>query len=219
MPEGACIIVGNHAQMNGPICAEFYISGKHTTWCAGEMMELKEVPSYAFRDFWSRKPKFARPFYKVLSYLIAPLSVCIFNNAHTIPVYHDNRLMSTFKKTVSALEKESRVVIFPECYTPYNQIVNDFQEKFVDAAKLYYKRTGKQLSFVPMYIAPARKMVYFGKPVVFDAASPIAEERNRICSYLKDHITELALALPRHRVVCYANVPKKMRPYSKEESL
>ena len=26
--------------------------------------------------------------------------------------------------------------------------------KFIDIAKLYYKKTGKELSFVPMYIAP-----------------------------------------------------------------
>lgn len=219
LPEGACVIVGNHAQMNGPICAEIYTPGKHMTWCAGEMMDLKAVPKYAFQDFWSGKPKATHPFYKVLSYLIAPFSVCIFNNAHTIAVYHDNRLMSTFKKTIAALEEESRVVIFPECYTPHNQIVNGFQQKFVDIAKLYYKRTGKPLSFVPMYIAPALKTVYFGKPVVFDPTAPIDEERHRICSYLMDAITDIALALPRHRVVCYANVSKKLRPYSKEESL
>ena len=61
LPDEPCIIVGNHTQMNGPICAELYCPGKHYVWCAGEMMKLKEVPGYAFSDFWSQKPKWIQP--------------------------------------------------------------------------------------------------------------------------------------------------------------
>ena len=67
LPDDAAIIVGNHTQMNGPIAAELYCPGKHYTWCAGQMMELKEVPDYAFQDFWSQKPKWTHPWYKLLS--------------------------------------------------------------------------------------------------------------------------------------------------------
>ena len=97
LPEEAAIIVGNHTQMNGPIAAELYCPGKHYTWCAGQMMHLKEVPGYAFQDFWSQKPTWTHQFYKVLSCIIAPLSVCVFNNANTIGVYRDSRIVATFK--------------------------------------------------------------------------------------------------------------------------
>ena len=56
------------------------IPGDHAVWCNAEMMHLKEVPDYAYRDFWSLKPKAVRWFYRLLSYVIAPLSVCVFNN-------------------------------------------------------------------------------------------------------------------------------------------
>ena len=46
LPGEPCIIVGNHTQMNGPIYAELYCPGEHYTWCAGEMMHLKDVPEY-----------------------------------------------------------------------------------------------------------------------------------------------------------------------------
>lgn len=215
LPEGGCIVVGNHTQMNGPICGELYFPGKRKIWCAGQMMHFREVPAYAFEDFWSRKPKYIRWFYRILSYLVAPISVCVFNNAHTIPVYHDNRLMSTFKKSIAALEEGDRVIIYPESYTPYNHIVYEFQDKFVDTARLYYKRTGKRVSFVPMYIAPALHAMYLGKPTEFDPDAPIAEERKRICRYLMDTVTELAEALPEHRVVPYPNIPKKDYPNNK----
>ena len=154
LPAEPAIIVGNHTQMNGPIACELYFPGNRYTWCAGQMMHLKEVPAYAYEDFWSRKPKYSRPFYKLLSYIIAPLSVCVFNNADTIGVYHDARIISTFKNTVSRLQEGASVVIFPEHGVPHNHIVCQFQDKFIDIAKLYFKRTGKELVFVPLYIAP-----------------------------------------------------------------
>jgi len=212
LPDGCCIIAANHAQMNGPLASELYFPGHRYTWCAGQMMQLKEVPEYAFTDFWSQKPRYTRPFYKLLSYLIAPLAVCIFNNADTIAVHRDGRILSTFKQTVKALEEGARVVIFPEHDEQHNHIVYDFQEGFVEIARLYHKRTGKELSFVPMYIAPNLHKMYLGKPIRYRADADKKEEPGRICSYLMDEITHMACALPAHTVVPYRNIAKKDYP-------
>ena len=63
LPENPAIIVGNHCQINGPVAAELYYPRSRYTWCAGEMLELGEVPAYAFRDFWSEKPKSSHWFF------------------------------------------------------------------------------------------------------------------------------------------------------------
>lgn len=212
LPDEPVMVVGNHTQMNGPIACELYFPGNRYTWCAGEMMHLKDVPAYAYKDFWSNKPKYIRWFYKLLSYIIAPLSVCVFNNAQTIGVYHDARIISTFKQTVQRLQEGSSVVIFPEHDVPHNHIICQFQDKFIDIAKLYYKRTKKELAFVPLYIAPTLKKMYLGKPIRFCAANLMEEERARICEYLMKEITEIAVSLPEHTVVPYNNVPKKDYP-------
>lgn len=210
--EEPCIVVGNHTQMNGPIVGELYFPGPHYIWCAGQMMELKEVPGYAYQDFWSGKPGYIRWYYKLCSYLIAPLAVLIFNNAHTIPVYHDTRLVTTFRQTVQRLEQGARIVIFPEHDKKYNNILYEFQDRFVDVARLYYKKTGKELAFVPMYIAPALRTVYLGEPVRYRAGEPVAKERERICACLRDRITDMAASLPEHTVVPYRNIPKREYP-------
>ena len=64
LPGEPVMMVGNHTQMNGPIACELYFPGNRYTWCAGQMMHLKEVPSYAYQDFWSEKPKYIRWCYK-----------------------------------------------------------------------------------------------------------------------------------------------------------
>lgn len=214
LPRESCIVVGNHSQMHGPIACQLYFPGEAVIWCAGQMMTCKEVPAYAYQDFWSQKPKWLRPFYKLLSYVIAPFSACVFQNADTIGVYHDTRILSTFKKTVSCLQNGSRVIIFPEQDIPYNQILSQFQDKYIDIARLYYKKTGKALAFVPMYLAPNRKTIYFCKPIYFKPDQPIEEARREITDYLMESITRKAESLPLHKVVPYKNIAKKDYPYN-----
>ena len=218
LPDEPIVIVGNHTQMNGPIACELYFPDNCYTWCAGQMMKLKEVPKYAYTDFWSQKPKYIRPFFKIVSYVISPLSVFVFNNARTIAVYKDKRILSTFRESIAKLQDGNNVVIFPEHDKKHNNIVHDFQEGFVDMARLYYKRTGKELSFVPLYIAPKLKKMYLGKPIIFSAKTPIEEERRRICDYLMNEITEIAEGLPEHTVIPYRNIPKKYYPKNIEEN-
>ena len=212
LPPEPCVIVGNHSQMYGPIAGELYTPGPHYIWCIGEMMHREEVADYAFRDFWSRKPRWNRWFFRLLSRAIPPLSVLIFTNAHTVPVYHDARVLTTFRESVARLREGNRLVIFPECYTEHNNIVHAFQERFVDVARFYYRKTGRELSFVPMYLAPRLKTITYGKPIAFHADAPIAEERERICTELMDAITAMAVSLPEHTVVPYPNIPKKDYP-------
>lgn len=209
LPENNAIIVGNHSQLNGPIAGELFMPDNCYIWCAGQMMNLKEVPAYAFEDFWSQKSKWSQPFYKLASYLIAPLSVCIFNNARTIAVYRDMRIMSTFKDSIKMLQNGANILIFPEKDEKNNNILYQFQENFIDIAKLYYNKTGIALTFVPMYIAPKLKKMYIGKGISYQCENSIEEERKRISKYLSDEITDIARNLPKHTVIPYRNIPKR----------
>ena len=214
IPNEPVVFVGNHSQMNGPIACELYFPVERYTWCAGEMMHVRQVPAYAFQDFWSNKPSSIRWFYRLLSYVIAPFSACVFTNANTIAVYHDTRVLSTFKQTVNKLAAGDSVVIFPEKNEPYNGILWQFQDRFVDVARLYKKKTGKDLGFVPFYLALDLKQMHFGEPVYFCPENSMDEERSRICKELAQRITDIAVSLPRHRVVPYPNLPRKEYPFN-----
>ena len=216
LPPDPCVIVGNHCQMYGPIAAEIYMPRTHYIWCIGEMMNRKEVPAYAFQDFWSMKPRRIRWFYRLLSHLIAPLAEYVFTHAHTIPVYHDARVMTTFRQSVKRLEEGADIVLFPEKNEPWNNILCRFQEHFADLARMYYSRTGTAVCFVPMYTAPRLKSIHFGKPVRYCPETPEAEERGRICREIADSISAMAFALPRHTVIPYLNIPKKQYPVNKD---
>lgn len=212
LPDEPCIVAANHCQMYGPIACEIYFPENRYTWCAGEMMKLKEVPAYAYRDFWSRKPKYIRWLFRIASYAIAPLSVLVFNNAQTIPVYHDARIISTFRTTMQCLQNGAHAVIFPEEDVPCNNIIYRFQEGFVNIARMYHHKTGEKLVFVPMYIAPKLKKMVLGTPIRYNPENSFAEESRRICDHLMQEITRMGVQLPRHTVVPYRNMPKKDYP-------
>ena len=215
LPQEPVILVGNHCQAHGPLVGELRMPLARKTWCASEMMEREQVADYAYRDFWSDKPRWSLPFFKALSHAIVPLSVLLFNHAETIPVYRDNRVLVTFRATIQTLESGVSVLIFPEHDARCNQILDDFQEHFIDVARLWYRRTGKALAFVPMFICPALRRVCFGEALYFAPAAPLDEERARIKRELTERITALAVALPRHRVVPYRPQPKRNWPYNR----
>ena len=215
LPEEPVILVANHAQIHGPIFSILFSPVKRNAWCASEMLHLADVPDYAYQDFWSKKPVYSRWLFRIISYVIAPLSVCFFGNLASIPVYRDVRIITTFRKSIKCLQEGTSIYIFPEHDVPYNGILYDFQDKFIDLARFYYKKTGLSLAFVPTYVAPARKETVLGEPIRFNPDAPMDQERERIRRYLMEAITAIATQLPEHIVVPYPNIPKRDYPTNK----
>lgn len=215
IPEEASIIVANHCQIHSPATFELYFPLKKRIWCEWEMFYIKEVPNYANKNFWTEKPKKIRWFYKILSCLIALPAGYVFTRADTLPVYRDNRLMSTFKQSMEYLNAGYHNVIFADSEEKNNEIINRFNKGFVDVAKLYYKKYGKEVNFVPVYSAPTLKKMVVGKPIKFDSTKPFDEERERIISYIENEIYTMAKDLPQHVVIPFENTDKKLRNMSK----
>ena len=217
LPDEPSIIISNHCKSHGPIANQLFFPTDKKIWCIGQMMDRKEAVDYMFQDFWSNKPKCVHWLYKIIAHIMAPLMSYLMRNADTIAVYKDSRIITTFKHTVEELTNGNHIIIFPENSTPYNGILNDFQDKYIDIAKLYHKKYGKLLNFVPMYNCPDLKKLVLGKPIQFNPDIDMAEQRLIINNYLKNEITKIAKDLPRHKVYPYANIRKKHYPMSKDE--
>lgn len=215
LPDAPSLIIGNHAQIHGPLACELYFPAKKKIWCIGNMMNLKEVPSYAYEDFWSMKPKWIRWLFKIISYLIAPICAFALKNADTIGVYKDARLIHTYRESMDYLNEGNHVIIFPENRDDYNEIINEFQDKYIDLARLYYNKYKVALAFVPMYNAARIKKIIIGKPIYYNPNINIEEQRKIINDYLKNQITIIAKEQPKHKVVPYVNVSKNKEKYNK----
>ncbi|MBR6530481.1 MAG: hypothetical protein IKT43_03600, partial [Clostridia bacterium] len=194
----------NHSQAHGPIVSQITFPSSVYTWCISEMLDKHKAGDYMYDTFWAPPGRHLK-FFRVFSTLIAPLCALLFTEANTVPVYLDKRLLTTFKKSISLLQDGKQLIIFPETEVADNAIVNRFHEPFVDLGKLYYKKTGKRLAFVPTYICPERREIHTGKPVFYDPKNTPEEERTRITRYLSEQICETARSLPTHTVVPFLN--------------
>jgi hypothetical protein len=201
-PSGS-IFVSNHAKTNGPIGLQLYFPGPKKIWVIGQMCNLREVPDYAMDDFWRNKHWTVKWFFRLFSYVIAPLSAFIMKHADTIPVYKDMRIKITFKETSGALASGENVIIFPEYREPDNEYLNKFQHNFVDCAKLYYLKTKKLIKFYHVYVCRDLKKIIIGPSTVFNPENDMEKERLRISGYLSEAIVSLAKGLPQHRIVHY----------------
>lgn len=214
LPSEECIIVSNHAQANAPGGFEIYMDEPFSIWCTGEMMNKDEVVEYSYKDFFGYKPKFIRWFFKFLCIIFKPLFLLIFTNAHTIPVYFDARSLATFRKSVNLMLQHYKIIITPETYDKYNNIINSYRSNYIDLGRLYYSKAKKDISFVPCYVCPALKRFYFGKPIYYNSNNDPALERERITKYLMEETTNIAKNLPKHKVTPYENVPKRKYLYN-----
>ena len=215
LPDEPFVAVGNHCLLHSPLTCELYFPTKKNIWCTHEMMSAKEIPDYGDKTFWPGKSKGVAKMYRFFAWIISPVVAYVFKHSDTIPVYRDKRIVSTMEQSVEGLKKGENAVIFGESDELHNNIVNDFNRGFVDVARLYYAKTKKCLTFVPMYNAVALKKVCFGTPIVYDPKAKPADERERIVAHVKDEITRVALELPAHRVVPFAPPADGQNPMSK----
>ena len=107
-------LVGLENLPEDAIVAEERLPFDHYTWCAWQMMDKKEVSRYAYTDFWQDKPKAVRWIFWLASKIIKYPAVYIMTHARTIPVYHDSRCLTTFRRSIEKLQDGYSLVIFPE---------------------------------------------------------------------------------------------------------
>ena len=77
-----------------------------------------------------------------------------------------------------------------ETYAQEGKEIGEIYTGFLHLGKLYYKRTGKRLSFVAMSINRKEKYLRFGEPIVFDPTVPFAQEKERITEALLQELRD-----------------------------
>ena len=92
-------------------------------------------------------------------------------------------------------------MIFADSPKRFSEFINELQPGFVDIARLYYRKSKKALKFFPVYLEKKNAVISVGKPIAYDPAQSLDEQREKIVSYLRDNIDRLGRALPKHKPV------------------
>ncbi|MDD3409638.1 MAG: hypothetical protein PHY12_02395 [Eubacteriales bacterium] len=177
------VFICNHAGALGPIdiCAQFPLADHCHPWMNAQMLSAREVPAYVRQDYWWKPGcKMEWLYTATLPYLAAAVLPPILRTTPTVPVYHDARLIRTFRESIRLLQSGEHLVIFPEQPSGYQSHHMWLNDGFLRIAPMYHKLTGQALAFWPVKIDYRRHEFRVASPVRFDPARPLKEQTDEL---------------------------------------
>ena len=127
---------------------------------------------------------------------LARLTVYVLTQAGMIPVDRNqpSKLISTMRKSITALQEGHNLLIFPETGLPEYSLtsVTPFYSAFAVLGRLYYRKTGRTLRFCPCYIDEQHRQIRLGETVTYDPEADQQTEPDRVSEELNRRIREMA---------------------------
>ena len=185
------IFVCNHARAMGPIdmCAYFPLRDELRLWMNDSVLHPSLVPAYVRQDYWYKPGTWrARVLNCFVPYLAALALPAVLHSAPYVPVYHDMRVVKTFRLSIQALQQGYSVVVFPEQPAGYHEREEQLNSGFLLIARMAYQKMGRALRFYPVHIDPETRRIDVRKPLLYDPATALDEQQPAILSALKEQI-------------------------------
>ena len=190
------LYIANHAGARGPYSMIVFFDRRVRPWVISNVCFVKTCAEFARRDFFPTDNKLLKPFQYLLSWLIAPLCPLLFSGVEAIPSYFDKRIIYTLKKTTETLNEGISVLIFPEERKYFSPYIESFQSGFAIVPRNYYKKTGKRLRIVPVYVSRHDNAIHGGEVTLFNPKADFEEEKKRLADYTRDEIERMAEEIP-----------------------
>ena len=185
--DEARVFITNHYEIFGPVAMYMRFPYKFRPWVIDKIMTPESVEQQMSVGVYNNFPKYPMWFKKLAVKSLRNLMVFTMKHAKAISVSRDNPRanIKTMQESTETLNKGTNIVIFPE--DKYVQSgVGKFQTGFEHLAKYYYQKTGKCISFYPVFISQQSKAMYIEKPIIYNPNNDPNEEKEKIVYYLRD---------------------------------
>lgn len=196
------VFVSNHNFIYGPIAAVLYMPAHFRPWIHDVMLQVDSARREIGRSCAVVVKIFGKRIGNALLNFATRVTCSVLNSFNPIPVVRgaSRDVMSTFDKTLVALEEGDNILIFPE--KPKNavgmseevgdDVLRPLYTGFAHVAKMYYDRTGKSLMFYPMYSDLKARAFRIGEPVMYNASLNSREGKRRLAEELQRRIAALS---------------------------
>lgn len=179
----------NHGEFYGPITGMLYCPGFVRPWSISELCcDLEEATAYIKR-YTLKKVHWKDKYKQRVARILARGMLWLLHSVQAVPVFrHKPReLITTFRKSVEALQQGANLLIFPEDpdTDPNSPGYKSGRPPtlfrgFPMLAQVYYSRTGKRCRFLPVLCYQKGRTVSFGTEIVYDPDNDPIAERDRI---------------------------------------
>lgn len=192
------VFICNHGELYGPLSAAVGLPFDFRPWINEPMLDKKKAYDFIFENTMEQNS--LPDFLKVgISEIGRILGTWALNSYNPIPVRKDSLsgLKETLELSVDALIEGSNILIFPENPDSENdgryntEGLSAFSSGFAHLAKSYYKKSGKAVTFYPMYTDKQTRTIYFGDSVKYDPENPPALEKKRLVTLIESSMNLL----------------------------
>lgn len=192
--DEARVFVANHYEIFGPVAMYLRFPYKFRPWVIDKIMTPESVEAQMSISVYNNFPKYPMWFKKIVVKSLKNMMVFAMNHAKAIKVSRENfrENLITMQESMETLNKGVSVLIFPELsYTESG--VGVFQSGFEHLGKYYYQKTGKKISFYPVFISKQEKQMFIEKPIIYDPNKDPNEQKREIVYYLRDKMLDCYL--------------------------
>ena len=194
--DKARVFLANHYELFGPATCFLSLPYKNRVWVLDKMMDPKQMEDQMglmiYRDF-KRVPKFIK---KIAIKVVKNLLITAIKLSGGIPVSrgYSTKNFATMKESISTFEQGKSILIFPE-KDYVKQGIGEMMDGFVYLGSYCYSKTGKKVSFYPMFISQKKRRICISKPIEYDPENSSLEEKERIVSYVIEEMKKSYEAL------------------------
>ena len=192
------LILSNHEGTDAPMALEIYFNRSIRLWGTGEMNSgLRKLYKYQTRVYYHEKKHWNIHLARLFCLIASPLTNWFYKGFDLISVYPDARFLTTVRKTITALNEDDNVVIFPEDSSEgYTAELKGFFAGFVTLCESALKK-GVDLPVLSAYFKKQDNVYLFDKPINYSALKEKYVTKDAICQYMCDRCNALyKLELP-----------------------
>lgn len=191
--EAPAVYVAHHRNLSGPVHALALLPDMPRPWVLHVFLNKEECfrqyYGFTFRTRFGLPRPLAWPAAAALSRVVP----AVLRSFGAIPVYRGLReTRGMMDETVAALMRGENILLCPDVnYISPNAATGEIYRGFLQLERLYHKKTGGHLRFVPVFCGQSKRILT-GEPVCFTDESSFRAQRDGVARRLVDGLNALA---------------------------
>lgn len=192
--EGApAVYIVHHQNLKGPIISMAWFDKPMHPWGLSVFFNHSECYRHYYKYTFTERFGMPKVIAAILTYPLSFYISGLMKSMEGIPVHRGSReVIETFSESLSALTRGESLLICPDIdYSSEDEHMGEMYMGFLTLERMYIKKTGKHLAFVPLHIDSKKQHIHVGQSISFTSGVDFKQEREIVYNKLKEEFSRL----------------------------
>lgn len=192
--EGAPVAyIVHHQNLQGPVISMAWFDKPIHPWGLSVFFSHRSCYKHYYKYTFTERFGMPRVFAAILTYPLSFYIPGLMKSMEGIPVYRGSKdIVRTFSESLSVLTQGESLLICPDIdYSSEDEHMGEMYMGFLSLERMYMKKTGKHLLFVPLHIDNKSHRIIIGKDISFTSETEYKQEKGIVYNKLKEEFSRL----------------------------